>query len=149
VVNIVKGAVVVHCELSQHLRLVIKLAAHVAGRTFVIDFLLVGTGLFVISILVVLFTESLVVVGTVVVTEHGFGSQPLQYRSVFAEVCRQSSRGLEIFLFVLLVTGNVGRHHGHSVLFHIQTVVVQHCSLGIGVCRIENTLTPVVTDDVL
>ena len=86
VVNIVESAVVVHGKLTQHLRLVIKLATHIAGRTFVVDLLVVSTGLLVVSILIVLFAESLVVVGTVVVAEHSLGSQAFQYRCIFTEV---------------------------------------------------------------
>ena len=138
--------VIVQQYLTQELRFGIEFAAQVAGRAIVVDFLSVGVGQGIVGVLVVFLAVHLVVVDTVVIAHQGFCLQSLQRGDVFAEIEVQIGRGLERLLTVFAVTADVGGHHGHGVLFQIEAFIVQHGVLGIGVCRIEDTLFPQVAD---
>ena len=141
-------AVVVQDELTQELRFGIEFAAQVARRAVVVDLLSVGVGQGIVGVLIVFLAVYLVVVHAIVVADQRLGLQTLERTDVFAEVEVQVGRRLEGLLAIFAVTADVGRHHGHGVLFQVEAFVVQHCVVGVGVSGIEHALLPQVADDV-
>ena len=140
-------AVVVEHELHKALLAVVGGLLQLVWRAVCEELLGVGS-VSVVHIEIVFLAEGLIVVITEIVAVQCLGGKSLQGVNVLAEVEIEGAGSLELLLLVLPVTGDVGSHHCHGILIEVETVVVEHGMLLVGIGRIEDTSGPVVADDV-